>query len=264
MESFALQSVKSQYERYPYPAYSEADVKGAVEWLNKRGLHADKVIDIGCGTGLWSVAFAMTGSRVTGVDFSSASLATARKMAERLGASIEFMRADLFGLETSEKFGVVFCNGVLHHTGSARSGFHKISSLVDKDGSLVTSLYNRLSPFRLAKFLVRILGGESIEGKKRVAEAIINIPFSDELMSFMGRSQGGPFSSVQDYVSREENLVDLLCHAHTSYHTLWEIKQWYSDEGFQSFSTYPIPSFSSAFLPNLIFYFGKKLSSSGL
>jgi len=135
---------------------------------------------------------------------------------------------------------------------------------VDNDGSLVTSLYNRFSPFRLAKFLVRILGGESIEGKKRVAEAIISIPFSNELMSFMGRSQGGPFSSVQEYVSREENLVDLLCHAHTSYHTLWEIRQWYSDEGFQTFNIFPFPSFSSAILPNLIFYFGKKLSSSGL
>ena len=93
---------------------------------------------------------------------------------------------------------------------------------------------------------------------------IISLPFSDELMSFMGKSQGGPFSSVQEYVSKEENLVDLLCHAHTSYHTLWEIRQWYSDEGFQTFNVFPFPSFSSAILPNLIFYFGRKLSSNGL
>src|SRR6266571_344915 len=223
LESFALQSVRNQYERYPYPAYSEREARIAAKWLTKNGLHADRVIDIGCGRGLWSVAFAMNGSQVTGVDFADASLDIARKMAERLEVSIDFMRADLFGLETSERFGIVFCNGVLHHTGNARAGFHKISPLVDNDGLLVTSLYNRLSPFRLAKLMIRTLGGESIEGKKRVADAVIALPFTGELLSFMGRSQPGPFSSVREYISSDENLVDLLCHAHTSYHTLWEI-----------------------------------------
>ena len=260
MGSFALQSVRNQYEKYPYPAYSESEAKTAANWLTKHGLQADRVIDIGCGSGLWSVAFALNGSRVTGVDFSSASLAMARKTAKRLGVSIEFVQGDLFGFETSETFGIVFCNGVLHHTGNARAGFHKISSLVDKNGLLATSLYNRLSPFRVAKILIRVLGGESVEGRKTVAKTIIDLPGSTALLSFMGRSQPGPYSSVEEYVSNDENLVDLLCHAHTSYHTLWEIAQWYHDEGFKSVTTFPSGSVSSAILPNLIFYFGKKTS----
>jgi SAM-dependent methyltransferase len=259
--SYALQSVRNQYEKYPYPAYSDSDVKAAAYWLMERGLKPHSVIDLGCGTGLWSVAFAAIGSKVTGVDFSNASLAIARKMADRFNVSVEFNRADLFGFETSERFEVVFCNGVLHHTGNARAGFHKISSFVVDNGLLVTSFYNRLSPFRLAKFLVRLLGGDNVEGKKRVAEAVVELPLSQDLLSFMGRSQGGPFSTIQEYTSKDENLVDLLCHAHTSYHTLWEIEQWYHDEGFGSVTTFPDGSPSSTILPNLIFYFGKRVST---
>jgi 2-polyprenyl-3-methyl-5-hydroxy-6-metoxy-1,4-benzoquinol methylase len=256
--SYALESVRSQYEKYPYPAYSEDEVKVAAKWLSRFELSADTVVDVGCGTGLWSIAFALNGSKVTAVDFSKASLLNASKMAHTFGVSISFYHSDLFGFHTSNRFGLVFCNGVLHHTGNAQNGFHRISEFVDDDGLLVTSLYNRLSPFRLAKWLVRGLGGRSVDTRRHVAQAVIDVPLVTTSLDLLGRSQGGPLSSVQDYLSRQENIVDLLCHAHTSYHSLWEIENWYLAEGFVSFATIPSGSIASAILPNLIFYIGRR------
>src|SRR5438105_908073 len=256
--SYALESVRSQYERYPYPAYSEDEVKIAAKWLSRFELNADTIVDVGCGTGLWSIAFALNGSKVTAIDFSKASLLVASKMADIFGVSIRFCHSDLFGFQTSNRFSLVFCNGVLHHTGNAQNGFRRISKLVDNEGLLVTSFYNRLSPFRFAKWLVRGLGGTNIDTRRHVAEAVVDVPLVKTSLDFLGRSQGGPFSSVRDYLSRQENLIDLLCHAHTSYHSLWEIENWYLAEGFTSFATIPAGSITSAILPNLIFYFGRR------
>src|SRR2546427_3387519 len=134
MKSYGLESVRNQYEEYPYPRYSRSDVGMTADWLKERGLQGRNVIDVGCGTGLWSIAFAMNGLHVTGVDFSRASLAEAAKMAQECGVSVAFRRADLFSFETSERFELVFCNGVLHHTANARDGFHRIGRLVERGG----------------------------------------------------------------------------------------------------------------------------------
>jgi len=258
MSSYRLESVRRQYEKYPYPAYDWSDVRAASNWLREREIRANEVVDIGCGTGLWSIAFATSGSSVTAVDFSKASLTQAEKMARQFGVGIELHHADLFGFETSRRYGLVFCNGVLHHTANARAGFHKIAGLVKDGGVLVTSFYNRLSPFRLAKLVARGFGGENIETRKLVAKQLVGFPLCKALLTFAGRSQIGPISSTRDYVSKEENVVDLLCHAHTSYHTLWEVTHWHQEEGFKLITTYPSSSHLTAILPNLIFFVGRK------
>jgi len=261
MRSYGLKSVKDQYEKYPYPSYDRRETIVIASWLKQRGLQANRIIDIGCGTGLWSIAFARNGSHVTAVDFSSASLSHAAKMADECGVSITFRRADLFSLETSETYDLVFCNGVLHHTANGRNGFHRISGFVDRGGLLAISLYNRLSPFRLAKFLVQGFGRGNIEARKLVARTVVSLPLSTEILAFSGRSQPGPSSSVREYISRDENLVDLLCHAHTSYHSVWEVEKWYVDEGFEFIKRFPSGSISAAILPNLVFYVGKRPGS---
>lgn len=86
--TFALEAVHSQYEQYPFPAYSEANVGLARELLQNLALaRFQRVLDIGRGTWLYSNAFALEGAGVTEVDFTSASLAVARHMDAVLGAS---------------------------------------------------------------------------------------------------------------------------------------------------------------------------------
>jgi SAM-dependent methyltransferase len=67
----------------------------SVAWIEERvGLRGRRVIDLGCGPGLYTTRFARAGARVTGVDFSSRSLAHARRVAGDEGLAIDYVQAD--------------------------------------------------------------------------------------------------------------------------------------------------------------------------
>lgn len=55
-----------------------------------------RVLEVGCGSGLAAVAFALQGARVIATDHDSQALNVASAMASRNGASIETRRLDLF------------------------------------------------------------------------------------------------------------------------------------------------------------------------
>lgn len=76
------------------------------------------VLDIGCGSGIYSADFARRGAaRVLGVDFSRNMLALARKEAERCGVArvCEFVEGNFADLTFNEKFDVVFAMGVFDY-----------------------------------------------------------------------------------------------------------------------------------------------------
>lgn len=53
------------------------------------------VLDVGCGHGREAVSLATLGARVVGVDFTSALLARATNLAERLGVAVSWVRGDM-------------------------------------------------------------------------------------------------------------------------------------------------------------------------
>ena len=72
----------------------------AVAWLADQGLAGPgvRVLDLGCGPGLFAERLARLGCHVTGVDVSRGSLAHARAAAERAGLAIDYRRADFLEL----------------------------------------------------------------------------------------------------------------------------------------------------------------------
>jgi SAM-dependent methyltransferase len=64
-------------------------------------LRGRDVIHIQCHIGFDTIALARRGARVTGVDFSPASLAKAAQLAERCGVEIDFVQADAAALPDS-------------------------------------------------------------------------------------------------------------------------------------------------------------------
>lgn len=72
----------------------------AVAWLVDRGLAGPgiRVLDVGCGPGLFAERLARLGCHVTGIDLSRSSLAHARAAAERAGLAIDYRRADFLEL----------------------------------------------------------------------------------------------------------------------------------------------------------------------
>lgn len=65
--------------RMIYTAYMAGDIQGM------------KVVDLGCGTGMLSVACALTGAEVIGVDCDAAALETAKANAKDAGVSVNFV-----------------------------------------------------------------------------------------------------------------------------------------------------------------------------
>lgn len=77
-------------EQYATPASVAADL------LYLAYLHGDleRVCDLGCGTGVLAIGSALLGAKVVGVEIDHQALRTARENATRIGAEVEFIRAD--------------------------------------------------------------------------------------------------------------------------------------------------------------------------
>ncbi len=77
-----------------------------------------KILDVGCGSGVYAVDFARRGARrVVGVDFSDKMLELASQEAEQHGVvdRCEFIRADFLELDLKETFDVSIAMGVFDY-----------------------------------------------------------------------------------------------------------------------------------------------------
>ena len=66
-----------------------------------------RVVDFGCGPGLYAERLSHSGLRVTGIDFSSNSIRYARDASEREGLDIEYIEADYLDFATDRRFDLV-------------------------------------------------------------------------------------------------------------------------------------------------------------
>ena len=97
---------KAVFERYTITFEQAGDVAGK------------KILDVGCGSGVYSVDFARRGAgRVVGVDFSENMLKLARQEAERHQVTdmCEFIQADFLDLDLEEKFDISIAMGVFDY-----------------------------------------------------------------------------------------------------------------------------------------------------
>jgi ubiquinone/menaquinone biosynthesis C-methylase UbiE len=93
---------KGLFERYRLAFENCGDLTGA------------KVLDIGCGTGRFSIECAKRGAkRVVGIDFAPSMVEFSRRMAEKMGVSdkCEFIRGDFVTQKFNESFDIVLALG---------------------------------------------------------------------------------------------------------------------------------------------------------
>jgi 2-polyprenyl-6-hydroxyphenyl methylase/3-demethylubiquinone-9 3-methyltransferase len=111
-------------------------------------LHGKSFLDIGCGSGLSSLAACRLGvSRLVAFDIDSLSVDTTQAvlhahapqiMADVRELSVFDLSPQMFGL-----FDVVYSWGVLHHTGAMHEALAKAAAVVSPGGLLVVALYRR-------------------------------------------------------------------------------------------------------------------------
>lgn len=129
----------------------EARVEAAEASLS-RALGADDLsgrtfLDVGCGSGLFSVAAHRLGARVRAFDLDAQSVQATAELRDRFAADAGWPvergsvldEAFLAGLG---RFDVVYSWGVLHHTGDLWRALEVTAGLVAPGGSLFVSIYN--------------------------------------------------------------------------------------------------------------------------
>lgn len=97
---------------------TEEHVEATVEWISDRFETDDaKILDLGCGPGLYTERFARAGHDVTGVDFSRASIDRAKERAAEEGLDVDYVCADYLDVEYGDGYDLVtmiYCDfGVL-------------------------------------------------------------------------------------------------------------------------------------------------------
>ncbi len=146
--------IKSFYEETPFPDYDDVESVGSLisksrargfpEMLNRSIPPNARVLEVGCGTGQLGSFLSIAGRQILSVDMCLNSLRMAERFRSTNGLrSVTFAQMNLFHLPLrQEKFDVVICTGVLHHTGDALKGFQRLLPLVKRGGHIVIGLYN--------------------------------------------------------------------------------------------------------------------------
>ncbi len=129
-----------------------AEAKNSIEDLiGVEELQQKSLLDIGCGSGIFSIAAALLGARcVVGLDINAKSIHASHKNLTRFATyltdeKVKFHVCDVLNLEAIQTFGafdIVYAWGSLHHTGSMWEAIRNASQQVAPSGTFVLAIYN--------------------------------------------------------------------------------------------------------------------------
>jgi 2-polyprenyl-3-methyl-5-hydroxy-6-metoxy-1,4-benzoquinol methylase len=195
---------KAVFERYTITFEQAGDVTGK------------KILDVGCGSGVYSVDFARRGARrVVGVDFSGNMLKLARQEAEQHGVAdrCEFIQADFLEIQLEEKFDISIAMGVFDYVPDQVTFLRKMVALTTgkvivafPGHSLLREPARRLRYKLAGKGEIFLYGQEDVERIATEAglreKEIIRIPSSGGVYVLVGRcAPRGPEDSPSAAVS---------------------------------------------------------------
>jgi SAM-dependent methyltransferase len=128
---------------------TESQIAEAESWLNRLlgdSIRGKRFLDIGCGSGLHSLAALRLGAtEVVAIDLDTDSVATTRKMLSKFapGSQWRALEVSVFDLSRSGlgEFDVVYSWGVLHHTGDMYRALSCAAESVAPKGVFAFALY---------------------------------------------------------------------------------------------------------------------------
>jgi trans-aconitate methyltransferase len=229
--------VADQYSSFPYPepgddiptwltsfnyeAYEPA--KFSVKfWPEGRPKTDLNILVAGCGSMQAAViAFNNPECRVTGIDFSDASIAHEEQLRERHKLTNLTVRAmDLLGVsDLQQQFDLIICTGVLHHLPNPAEGLKALSCVIEPShGVMLLMLYaklGRIGIYPLQDAFRRMCIPQTVEGVAMVRSVINRLQPRHPGRWYFERSSEmrSPAAIVDTFLHRQDmayNVQELL------------------------------------------------------
>jgi ubiquinone/menaquinone biosynthesis C-methylase UbiE/uncharacterized protein YbaR (Trm112 family) len=127
-------AVQHKLTRYPIPV------------TRLRPGNGERLLDIGCNWGRWSIAAAQKGYRPVGIDPSLDAVLAARRVSGQLGAKADFVVGDARFLPfLDDSFDTVFSYGVFQHFSkeNVRTSLDEIVRVLKRDGNTLIQMPNK-------------------------------------------------------------------------------------------------------------------------
>jgi len=154
-----------------------AAVRSLQSLLEKDTLEGLSFLDVGCGTGLFSIAAHQLGAaKVVGIDVSPSCISVSEQNRDRLAphAPILFLQGSALSrgnLHSLGPFDIVYAWGSLHHTGAMWEAIRNVAKQVSPGGLLVLAIYNQHLTSPVWKFIKRLYN--RLPGFGRVSMAVL-------------------------------------------------------------------------------------------
>ncbi|MBN2119583.1 MAG: class I SAM-dependent methyltransferase [Candidatus Omnitrophica bacterium] len=118
-----------------------------VEAINKHASIKDKkVLDVGCGEGGTSIAFAKAGAKVIAIDIDEQRVKRTRIRAQEYSLKIEALVGDINKTDFPDNsFDAIICQDVIEHVLDPEKAVGELGKLLKKGGYLFLTAPNRLS-----------------------------------------------------------------------------------------------------------------------
>lgn len=123
----------------------------------KNYIRGKRVLDMGCGSGRYSIALSMIGAKeVVAVDYQEKSFQNAKKFCQSKRLNVQFREANCLKLPFKrESFDFVFSNGVLHHTRSIKNGLSELERVLKRGGKSFLYIYAKGGIFWETRLIMR-------------------------------------------------------------------------------------------------------------
>jgi 2-polyprenyl-3-methyl-5-hydroxy-6-metoxy-1,4-benzoquinol methylase len=131
----------------------------------------DKILEIGCNDGRFTIPLLHKSYRITAIDIAEEPLLLLAEKAkeENVAERLNLAQANIEEYETSEKFDVIFCTGVLHHLYDLNNVASRIYEHLRENGRFVCLEPNPLNIlWYIHIFLVELQKGAKWNVEKRI------------------------------------------------------------------------------------------------
>ncbi len=125
---------------------NSAFIEKSCDWIAESfDIGGKKVIDFGCGPGLYAQRLAQKGACVTGIDFSDNSISHARTEANQKGLNINYIVSDYLEFKTDEKFDLItmiMCDFCALSPAQRKALLGTFKAMLKPEGSILMDVYS--------------------------------------------------------------------------------------------------------------------------